>query len=260
MDAYAEVLGKMGSVYGDVEIADYESIEVAEAKTQMASVGLGSVNLDAGVADMDGLFEKNQMAAVEIRTMLDFTFTKDQKVSATSISAKQLAGGRTIEGKLNSIPSTFDSSSIEACAKENTGDFVVGCSVPLSGDFAAKYIKKFYNDAITAADLSRLASAGFLWGEIFFPSESGSAKVMVCKVIDEADGTPQTDSSKNLTYYQCYIPMPLLVLNGYNDAFQISSADGQQLMPSYQASAVYSYIKGTISGFGPSVVKQYIDQ
>ena len=107
MDAYAEVLQKMGSVYGDVEVADYESIEVAEIKAKEASNGLGNFNLASDVADMDGLFESNQMAAVEIRPMLDFTFTKDQQVKATAFSLRQLAGGRTIEGRLLSVPSPF---------------------------------------------------------------------------------------------------------------------------------------------------------
>lgn len=260
MDAYAEVLQKMGSVYGDVEVADYESIEVAEIKAKEASNGLGNFNLASDVADMDGLFESNQMAAVEIRPMLDFTFTKDQQVKATAFSLRQLAGGRTIEGRLLSVPSTFDLTSIDACSKDNTGDFVVGCSVPLSGDFAAKYIKKFYNDAITPADLAKIANAGLLWGEVFFPVEGGSAKVMVCRVIDECDGVPYTDITRNLTYYTCYIPTPLLTLNGYNDSFQICDFDGQPVTPSYQSSATYSYLKGTISGFSPATVKQYISQ
>lgn len=200
------------------------------------------------------------MAAVEIRPMLDFTYVRDNKIEATSFAAKTLPNGRTLEGRLLSVPPTFDSNSIEACARDNTGDFVVGMAVNLSGHFAQKYLQKFYN-TLSATDLVKLAEKGILYGEVFFPAESGSSKVMVCKVIAEADGNAMLDRAKDLTYYQCFIPTPVLVLDAYKDSFQVAGPDGAAIeTPSYQSSANYSYLKGMIGGFSPAVVKQYLAQ
>lgn len=262
MDAYNDILKSMGNVYGeDGVVVDYEKVEVAEGQQgKINSSGLGSFQLAEEKADAEGFFANNQMAAVEIRPMLDFTYVKNNIIEASSFGVKPLPNGRTLEGRLLSVPPTFDSNSIEACARDNTGDFVVGMAVNLSGPFAQKYLQKFYT-TLSTTDLLKLAENGLLYGEVFFPAESGSSKVMVCKVIAEADGNAMVDQAKDLTYYQCYIPTPVLVLDAYKDSFQVTGADGAAIdSPSYQSSANYSYLKGTISGFSPAVVNQYLAQ
>lgn len=109
-----------------------------------------------------------------------------------------------------------------------------------------------------------LAKKQYLYGEIFFPVESGQSKVMVVPVIADIDGTPQLGQIDEfgipqLTYYKCYIPTPILTLNGFDASFKVADTLGNVIeAPAYGNDAIYSYVKGTISGYSPQIMKEYV--
>lgn len=159
------------------------------------------------------------------------------------------------------VPYTYDEATLDACHTDNAGDFIIGCGINLSGDFAKTYINRFYSGRMEVKHLMLLAKKQYLYGEVFFPVETSGAKVMVCPVIADTIGNAQVHSDGQLTYYLCYIPTPLMMLNGYNDVFQVADKQGYLISEAtYGSDALYSYVKGTIEGFSPQVMKQYVNQ
>lgn len=147
------------------------------------------------------------------------------------------------------VPSTFDEATLDACHTDNPDDFVVGCAINLSGTFAKNYVNRFYSGKMELKHLMLLANKQYLYGEVFFPVESGPSKVLVSPVIADVDGEAQV--SEELTYYNCFVPTPVMMLSEYRQHFE-PSVDGLVLPEAaYGSSAVYSYVKGTIGGFSP---------
>lgn len=257
---YENILTTVGSIYGNntgslsrkVVYVDNNPNQPQEPQ----SSGLGSVSITEEMA-VNGFYSQYELAAVEIHPITAFPYNDDGN-NYSVVTFNQTVGqdGAIYDGTKKSVPEVFDKASIDACAQDNTGDFIVGAGLGIGGEFGQKYVDNFYNGQLTKDDLCKLCKDGVLYAEIFFPSQT-TADIMIARVIYDTDGT--TKVSGDLTFWNCYIPAPILALDGYNSYFELMAGNTTIQQPSYGSNAIYSYVNATIQGFGPASVKTQIE-
>lgn len=256
---YENILTTMGSIYGNntgslsrkVVYVDNNPNQPQEPQ----SSGLGSVSITDEKA-VNGFYSQYELAAVEIHPITAFPYNDDGN-NYSVVTFNQTVGqdGAIYDGTKKSVPEVFDKASIDACAQDNAGDFIVGAGLGIGGEFGEKYVDNFYNGQLTKDDICKLCKDGVLYAEIFFPSQT-TADIMIARVIYDTDGS--TKVSGDLTFWNCYIPAPILALDGYNSYFELMAGNSVIQQPSYGSNAIYSYVNATIQGFSPSVVSSQI--
>lgn len=254
---YEAALNSMGSVYGrnlgtkSTKVIYTQDQQQQDLGPQTSGLGTASITDEKAVG---GFYSQYELAAVEFQPITSFPY-KDSEGNLCVANFPQSpvgADGLLYDGTKKGVPSTFDNATVEALVAENGGDFIVGAGLGISGQFGQVYVEQFYNGQLTVEDIGKIAKANALYAEIFFPSET-SADIMLARVIYDTDGT--TMNSGELTFWKCYIPTPVLVLEPYNSYFEVMVGTDTVTEASYPSSSIYSYVNATITGFSPSSVK-----
>lgn len=269
LSGYDTAVQQMGLLAGEVEEEEEDVLQQKSTITEAASSELGNYQFDSNdnTVDGDGMYNTHQTACVLIQPFLSFPYkdAADSKIRCLRTGVYETSNGEVYQGGLLTVPDTFDKANIDACAGSNSGDFIIGCSIGLGNGFLNSYVAKFYPN-IEVRKFQELAKKGALYGEIFLPSgtNSNSGRVMVCRVIKESSGEKRSfslfgNALMSLFYYDCFVPAPLLMINGYRDVYKVSDSFNNLITDAaFNQSATYSYAKATIETFGPSVIQNYI--
>ena len=180
-------------------------------------------------------------------------------------------------GDLQYPPSEFTIDANKSC-KEGTidnGGFVIGVGVAFE-QLVLNYFKHFYSTSewnVWDIDkLKNLASQRCLFAEVMIPTSKSKGSKVNAKVIHSMV-TVNTNTSSETSSYDVYLPIPLLLLNDFNDICDVevdivgeqgssssvvNNTNSKYVVKFPFSSKKFNHKKSVIEGFTPESVEYYL--